>query len=126
MEQAGFAGPLFDDGQAGRLAVDVHQHRILLRRVEVARLDHPSVEFDVVGDFHFEEVRLGGVNGLGFFGELVIVFQRSQRLVVGKADDLDARRADEAGEGWEAQAAVGSDVGCVQPRRPGSNAFGRG
>src|SRR6476619_4556572 len=48
--------PAVGDGLGGRLAVDVHEHRILLRWIERRRLDEVSVDRDSSPSVHFEEL----------------------------------------------------------------------
>src|SRR5690606_4578868 len=71
-----------DHGLRTRAAVDVHQHRVPTRLVEVGRLDHPAVQLDAIARLEREELGRARPRALQFPGDGVVVDQLADQGAV--------------------------------------------
>ena len=119
--------PVVDHRLAGRLAIDVHQQRVALLRVEVRREHHPRVERHPVADIDGEEfdvaLRRGGQVGAG----AGIVDDHLPVGMVGQGDQRPGRRIVEARPGVDRPLRIGRHVVGMHGRRAcGGQPFGTG
>ncbi len=120
--------PAVGDGLGGRLAVDVHEHRILLRWIERRRLDEVSVDRDAFPSVHFEELdrRIEQRRDLRFGSGAVA--SRSNDFVIWQGHELAQTWIVEAGEAVKGELAVRRDVvrvGAGKRLRGHANRIGR-
>ena len=110
------ASPIVEDRLAVRLAVHKHEDRVLLRRVEIARLDHPRIHHDPVSNVELQE--LGGLRNqwADSTATLGIVFQDTHRAMLRKFHEIDHRRRVERRMRMERPLAIGREVVSVSPR----------
>ena len=116
MEQQLRAAPRIVHRLPRRLAVDVRDERILLRRIEGRRLDHVAIELDAVADIDAEELRRRIQQRLHLRGDRRRIGQRAHRLVARQLDHLGDRRLLELRIGVERQLAVRRDVVAMRAR----------
>ena len=83
--------PAIEDGLAVRFPVDVDEHRVLMGRIEVPRLDHPRVHHHAVPYIQLQEFRGVGDRGLGPASDLLVVLQDTNDTVLREADQFGYR-----------------------------------
>src|SRR5262249_46299360 len=83
---------------ARRFAVNVEEHRVLLRRIEVRRLETPGVELDAVADVDAKEFARGPFEHCQLLAQLLVLRENFERLVIRQRDDLRHRRLVECRE----------------------------
>jgi len=79
-------------GRAGRLAINVQNHRILLVRIKVGRFDHPSVEQEFAGAYLEKFLRLKAQCLVLLLG-LRIVGNQTDMLVSREGNHVNHRRS---------------------------------
>ncbi len=126
MEQQLRAAPRIVDRLPRRLAVDVRDERILLRRVERRRLQHVAIELHALADVDAEELRRRIEQRLHLGDHRGRIGQRAHRLVARQLDHLRQRRLLELRVGVERQLAVRRHVVAMRARLIGRrDALGR-
>ena len=120
------AAPVVQHGLSGRLAIDIHQHRILLRGIKIARLDHPGVHHHAAADVELEELGGPREEWLEPGGQSGVVLQHADAPVFRQLHQIGHRRLVEGGIGVERPTAVGRKhiavrAGLIRRRQP----FGR-
>ena len=126
MEQQLRTAPRVVDRLPRRLAVDVRDEGILLRRVEGRRLQHVAIELNAFADVDAEELRRRIEQRLHLRHHRGRVGQRAHRLVARQLDHLRQRRLLELRVGVERQLAVRRHVVAMRARLIGRrHALGR-
>ena len=126
MEQQLRAAPRIVDRLPRRLAVDVRDERIFLRRVEGRRLQHVAIELNAFADVDAEELRRRIEQRLHLRDHRGRIGQRAHRLVARQLDHLRQRRLLELRVGVERQLAVRRHVVAMRARLIGRrHALGR-
>jgi hypothetical protein len=92
---------------SGRLAIDVHEHRILLRRIKIAWLDHPRIHHHAAADVELEELGRPHDERLDPGGSSGVVLHDAHAPVFRQLHQVSDRRLVKGGISVERPAAVG-------------------
>ena len=73
--------PFVENRLRVRFTVDVNEQWVLLRCIEIARLQHPCIEEKTITDIKLQELRRLAGNGLHSLADCVIVFEQTDNAM---------------------------------------------
>ncbi len=115
MPEHAAAAPAIEHGLAGRLAVNIKEQRVFLRRIEIRRFHHPAVQDQPVADIDAEELRLNPER-LDFPPQLGIVGQHANTGVPRQFDHRFDRRRGKSRVGVNGPLRVWRNLVAVRAR----------